>query len=100
LRGKIEPIGYHLAGTQRKLEMVDRDCFTVAPFDDTTNRCWNVHAVSKAKSWIAARLDHIDMPRGRLSPGSTASCWSSLVAPAARTAYRRGRKLIANVIRS
>jgi predicted deacylase len=33
LRGTIEKIDYHLAGTQRKLEMVDRSCFTVAPFD-------------------------------------------------------------------
>ncbi|MCZ2343069.1 MAG: succinylglutamate desuccinylase/aspartoacylase family protein [Bacteroidales bacterium] len=32
LRGTIEPIDFHKAGTQRKLEMVDRDCFTVAPF--------------------------------------------------------------------
>ena len=32
LRGTIEPIAHHKAGTQRKLEMVDRDCFTVAPF--------------------------------------------------------------------
>jgi len=32
LRGAIEPIAYHAAGTQRKLEMVDRSCFTVAPF--------------------------------------------------------------------
>lgn len=32
LRGTIEPIAFHQAGTQRKLEMVDRDCFTVAPF--------------------------------------------------------------------
>ena len=33
LRGTIEKIGYHAAGNQRKLEMVDRACFTVAPFD-------------------------------------------------------------------
>jgi len=33
LRGSIEPIAHHRAGTQRKLEMVDRECFTVAPFD-------------------------------------------------------------------
>lgn len=32
LRGTIEQIGHHKTGTQRKLEMVDRDCFTVAPF--------------------------------------------------------------------
>lgn len=33
MRGSIEPIGHHAAGTQRTLEMIDRDCFTVAPFD-------------------------------------------------------------------
>jgi N2-acetyl-L-2,4-diaminobutanoate deacetylase len=32
LRGTIEKIAHHKAGTQRKLEMVDRDCFTPAPF--------------------------------------------------------------------
>jgi N-alpha-acetyl-L-2,4-diaminobutyrate deacetylase len=32
LRGQIEPIDHHKAGTQRKLAMVDRECFTVAPF--------------------------------------------------------------------
>jgi len=32
LNGAIEPIAHHRAGTQRKLEMVDRDCFTVGPF--------------------------------------------------------------------
>ena len=33
LRGEIQPIAFHEAGTQKKLEMVDRACFTVAPFD-------------------------------------------------------------------
>lgn len=32
LRGSIEPIAYHQAGTQRKLEIVDRECYTSAPF--------------------------------------------------------------------
>jgi predicted deacylase len=32
MKGSIEPIGHHRAGTQQKLEMVERDCFTVAPF--------------------------------------------------------------------
>jgi len=32
MHGTIDPIAYHKAGTQRKLEMVSRDCFTVAPF--------------------------------------------------------------------
>lgn len=33
MHGTIEPIGHHAAGTQQILEMVDRECFTVAPFD-------------------------------------------------------------------
>jgi predicted deacylase len=32
LRGHIEPIGHHRDGTQIKAAMVDRACFTVAPF--------------------------------------------------------------------
>jgi predicted deacylase len=32
LRGHVEPIGHHRAGTQVKAAMVDRECFTVAPF--------------------------------------------------------------------
>lgn len=32
LNGSIEPIAHHKAETQRKLEMVSRDCFIVAPF--------------------------------------------------------------------
>jgi N-alpha-acetyl-L-2,4-diaminobutyrate deacetylase len=32
MRGTIEPIGHHKAGTQVKAAMVDRECFTVAPF--------------------------------------------------------------------
>ena len=33
LRGNVEPIGHHKADTQIKAAMVDRECFTVAPFD-------------------------------------------------------------------
>ena len=33
LKGTIEPIAYHKAGNQRIVEMVDRDCFSVAPFE-------------------------------------------------------------------
>lgn len=32
LKGRIQPIGHHKDGTQLKAEMVDRACFTVAPF--------------------------------------------------------------------
>jgi predicted deacylase len=33
LRGQIEKIAHHAAGTQKLAAMVDRECFTVAPFD-------------------------------------------------------------------
>lgn len=33
LSGSIDKIAYHKAGTQRKLEMVQRECFSIAPFD-------------------------------------------------------------------
>jgi N-alpha-acetyl-L-2,4-diaminobutyrate deacetylase len=32
MQGKIEPIGHHKAGTQQKLEIVDRECYTSAAF--------------------------------------------------------------------
>jgi N-alpha-acetyl-L-2,4-diaminobutyrate deacetylase len=32
LRGTIEPIAHHRDGTQRKVAMIDRECFSVAPF--------------------------------------------------------------------
>lgn len=32
MRGEIRPIGHHQDGTQRKVAMVDRECFVVAPF--------------------------------------------------------------------
>jgi N-alpha-acetyl-L-2,4-diaminobutyrate deacetylase len=32
LKGQIQKIAHHAAGTQRMAAMVDRDCFTVAPF--------------------------------------------------------------------
>lgn len=32
MRGTIEPIAYHRAGTQKVLEIVDRECYASAPF--------------------------------------------------------------------
>jgi N-alpha-acetyl-L-2,4-diaminobutyrate deacetylase len=31
LKGELEPIGYHRSGTQRKIEVVDRSCYVIAP---------------------------------------------------------------------
>jgi N-alpha-acetyl-L-2,4-diaminobutyrate deacetylase len=32
MKGRVRPIGHHADGTQKMAEMVDRACFTVAPF--------------------------------------------------------------------
>jgi predicted deacylase len=32
LRGKIEPIGHHADGSQKRVQLVDRDCYVHAPF--------------------------------------------------------------------
>lgn len=64
LHGTIEPIDCHAAGTQKKLEMVDRDCFTVAPFDGHYEPILECGTVVK-KGDIVGYLhdfDHFDMP--------------------------------------
>ena len=63
LRGAIEPIGHHAAGTQRKLEMVDRECFTVAPFDGHYEPLLECGApVRKGEAvGLLHDFDHIDM---------------------------------------
>lgn len=63
LKGKIEPIAHHAAGTQRKLEMVDRDCFTVAPFDglyEPVLECGTEVKKGDVVGWLHD-FDHIDM---------------------------------------
>jgi predicted deacylase len=63
MKGSIEPIAYHRAGTQRKLEMVDRDCFTVAPFAghyEPLVECGT--AVKKGETvGLLHDFDHVDM---------------------------------------
>ncbi len=63
LRGKIEPIAFHKAANQRKLEMVDRDCFTVAPFDghyEPVIDCGNPVRKGDIVGYLHD-FDHIDM---------------------------------------
>ena len=64
LRGHIEPIAYHKEGTQRKLEMVDRDCFTVAPFDGHYEPLLECGTAVKKGDVVGLLhdFDHIDMP--------------------------------------
>lgn len=63
LQGEIKPIDHHKAGTQRVLEMVDRDCFTVAPFDghyEPLLECGT--AVGRGETvGLLHDFDHIDM---------------------------------------
>ena len=64
LRGEIEPIGHHRAGTQRKAEMVDRACFTVAPFAghyESVLDCGSEVAAGDIVGYLHD-FDHIDMP--------------------------------------
>jgi predicted deacylase len=62
LRGSIEPIGYHKAGTQRRVSMVDRDCFTIAPFAGHYESLIDCGAsVEKGQSvGLLHDFDHID----------------------------------------
>jgi predicted deacylase len=63
MHGSIQPIAHHAAGTQRKLEMVDRDCFTVAPFDGHYESVLDC-GTSVKKGDIVGYLhdfDHIDL---------------------------------------
>lgn len=63
LQGTIEPIAYHAAGTQRKLEVVDRECYTLAPFDGHYEPLLECGTQVKAQDTIGLLhdFDHIDM---------------------------------------
>jgi N-alpha-acetyl-L-2,4-diaminobutyrate deacetylase len=71
LRGAIEPIGHHRAGTQRKAEMVDRSCFTVAPFAghyDSVRACGEQVGEGDVIGYLHD-FDHIDMPPWPVTAG-------------------------------
>jgi predicted deacylase len=62
LRGQIEPIAHHKDGTQRKAAMVDRECFTVAPYAGHYEAAVNCGEVVRAGQTIGYLhdFDHID----------------------------------------
>lgn len=63
MHGAIEKIAHHRDGTQQVLEMVDRDCFTVAPFDGHYESVLDCGTAVR-KGDIVGYLhdfDHIDM---------------------------------------
>lgn len=64
LRGTIEPIAHHAAGTQRMIEVVQRECFTVAPFDghyECVLECGTRVKKGETVGYLHD-FDHIDMP--------------------------------------
>jgi predicted deacylase len=63
LHGTIENVGHHRDGEQRKLEMVERACFTVAPFDghyEPLLECGTPVSRGEAVG-LLHDFDHIDM---------------------------------------
>ncbi|WP_337174433.1 succinylglutamate desuccinylase/aspartoacylase family protein [Paludisphaera sp.] len=63
LRGEIEPIAHHRDGTQKVVEMVDRECFTVAPFDGHYEPLVECGTVVRRGDTVGLLhdFDHIDM---------------------------------------
>lgn len=71
LRGEIEPIGHHRDGTQRIAEMVDRKCFTVAPFAghyESVMDCGQDVAAGDAIGYLHD-FDHPEMPPWPVTAG-------------------------------
>ncbi len=71
LRGEIEPIGHHRDSTQRVVEMVDRACFTVAPFAghyESVIDCGQTVAAGEPVGYLHD-FDHPDMPAWPVAAG-------------------------------
>jgi predicted deacylase len=87
LKGEIEPIDHHRDGTQQMAAMVDRECFTVAPFAGLYESIIDCGATVKAGDVVGLLhdFDHIDMPAWPARAGVDgiviAQAW---VAPVAR----------------
>ena len=64
LRGEIQPIGHHAAGTQRRVSMVQRECFHVAPFAghyEPVQPCGATVKTGDLLGWLHD-FDRIDLP--------------------------------------
>jgi N-alpha-acetyl-L-2,4-diaminobutyrate deacetylase len=85
LKGSIEPIAHHREGSQLKLEMVDRACFSVAPFDghfEPLIEC-GTHVKKGDVVGLLHDFDHIDMPpfevRAGVDGALLAQAWAAPV---------------------
>ena len=85
LQGNIEKIAYHKAETQRKLEMVQRECFSVAPFDGHYEPLVECGAEVLAGDVVGLLhdFDRIDLPAYEVRAGITgvvlAQAWGAPV---------------------
>ncbi|UUO04401.1 succinylglutamate desuccinylase/aspartoacylase family protein [Blastopirellula sp. J2-11] len=85
LLGQIEPIGHHRAGTQMKLTTVDRDCYSVAPFDGHFEPLIDCGTAVKRGDVVGLLhdFDHIDMPpwqvRAQIDGVVLAQAWAAAV---------------------
>lgn len=64
LRGEISPIGHHADGTQRRVAMVARECFHVAPFAghyEPVRPCGSTVKAGDLLGWLHD-FDRIDLP--------------------------------------
>lgn len=86
LRGTIEPIAYHAAGTQKILKTVDRECYTVAPFEGHYECLLECGTVVKKGDTVGLLhdFDHIDMEPWPVKAGVDgvvlAQCWAATAA--------------------
>lgn len=85
MAGNIEKIGHHANGTQRTASMVDRDCFTVAPFAghyEPLVRCGAAVERGTVVGWLHD-FDRIDLDpwpaRAGVSGIVIAQAWSAPV---------------------
>jgi N2-acetyl-L-2,4-diaminobutanoate deacetylase len=71
LNGTIEPIGHHKDGTQRIVEMVDRECFVCAPFAGHYEPLLECGATVKVGDVVGLLhdFDHIDQPAWEAKAG-------------------------------
>jgi predicted deacylase len=86
LNGRIDKIGHHRDGTQRMVAMVDRECFTIAPFAghyEPVLECGDVVAAGEKIAWLHD-FDRIDLDPWPVRAGVdgvvVAQAWAAPVA--------------------
>lgn len=92
LNGTIEPIAHHRDGTQRRLAIVDRDCYVPAPFDGHFEPLRKLGNIVRAGDVIAYLhdFDRIDLPPHQI----IAAVDGVLMAQALQSKVRQGQHVV------